>query len=266
MKFPTLRNMAISSSVLLASTVSADVLGIPYPREGEDPQARCALDIHSPEGAKDLPVIVWFHGGGLTQGERSIPEELKNQSCVVVAAGYRLSPQVKCPTYIEDAASAVAWVFENIAQYGGNPDKIFLSGGSAGGYLATMITLDKKYLAKHEIDSNRIAGLAPYTGQMITHFTIRQERGIPNLQAVVDEMAPLYHVQKDAPPILLTAGDPEKELLGRYEENAYFQRMMKLVGHPEIELVQIPGADHAGVTPPSHLLLLKFVKKHSPPQ
>lgn len=239
------------------------VVAIPYPQEGEDPDGRCAVDIHTPEGAWNLPVIVWFHGGGLTQGSRGIPAELANQGCVVVAAGYRLSPQVQCPVYIEDAASAVAWVFENIRSYGGNPEKIFLSGGSAGGYLACMVTLDKKYLAKHGIDANRIAGLASYTGQMVTHFTVRQERGIPNLQLVVDDMAPLSHIRKDAPPMLMTAGDPEKELFGRFEENAYFHRLMKLAGHPDIEFVQIPGADHAGVTPPSHTLLLKFVRTHS---
>lgn len=255
---------AIFSLGLALRALALDpVVGIPYPHKGEDPEGRCAVDIHTPGGAGNLPVIVWFHGGGLTQGSRGIPAELANQGCVVVAAGYRLSPQVRCPVYIEDAASAVAWVFENIRSYGGNPEKIFLSGGSAGGYLACMVTLDEKYLATHGIDANQIAGLVSYTGQMVTHFTVRQERGVQNLQVIVDEMAPLYHIRKDAPPMLLTAGDPEKELFGRFEENAFFHRLATIAGHPDIEFVQIPGADHAGVTPPSHTLLLKFVRTHS---
>lgn len=67
----------------------------------------------------------------------------------------------------------------------------------------------------------------------ITHFTVRQERGIEGTQPVVDELAPLYHVRKDAPPLLLITGDREMEMMGRYEENAYRMRMMKVVGHPE---------------------------------
>lgn len=229
----------------------------------EATKERCALDIHAPENAKDLPVIVWFHGGGLTEGKRFIPEELKDPGVVVVAPGYRLSPGVKSPTYVEDAAAAVAWVFQNIAQYGGSPDKIYLSGASAGGYLAAMTALDKKYLAKHGIDADKLAGVIPLTGQMITHFTIRKERGGSDLQPVIDDMAPLYHVRKDAPPFLVITGDRELELLGRYEENAYFVRMMKLAGHTDITLYELQGHDHGETTPTGNRLLLRFVKTRS---
>ena len=239
---------------------------IPYRLlEGADEatKERCALDVHYPEGGKDLPVIIWFHGGGLTEGKRFLPEELKNQGVVVVAPGYRLSPGVKSPTYVEDAATAVAWVFANIAKYGGSPDKIYLSGASAGGYLAAMVGLDKKYLAAHGIDADKLAGLVPLTGQMVTHFTVRQERGCSNLQPVVDEMAPLYHVRKDAPPVLVITGDRELELLGRYEENAYFVRMMKVVGHPDITLYELQGHNHGETTPTGNRLLLRHVKTKS---
>ena len=237
---------------------------IPYRAVEEADEAtkeRCALDIHYPEGGKDLPVIVWFHGGGLTEGKRFIPEELKNEGVVIVAPGYRLSPGVKSPVYVEDAAAAVAWVFGNIEKYGGSKKKIYLSGASAGGYLTCMVGLDKKYLAAHGIDADDVAGLLPLTPQTITHFTVRRERGLSNLQPVVDEMAPLYHVRKDAPPMLLITGDRELELWGRYEENAYFARMMKVVGHPRIELYELQGHNHGEVTPPGNRLLLRYVKK-----
>lgn len=229
----------------------------------ETTKERCALDIHYPEGGKDLPVIIWFHGGGLTEGKRFLPEELANQGIVVVVPGYRLSPGVKSPTYVEDAAAAVAWVFANIAKYGGSPDKIYLSGASAGGYLAAMVGLDKKYLAAHGIDADKLAGLIPLTGQMVTHFTVRQERGGSNLQPVIDDMAPLYHVRKDAPPFLVITGDRELELWGRYEENAYFVRMMKVVGHPDITLYELQGHDHGETTPTGNRLLLRHVKTKS---
>jgi hypothetical protein len=160
---------------------------------------------------------------------------------------------------IEDAAAALAWAFAHAARYGGSPDKIHVSGASAGGYLAAMVGLDKQYLAVHGLDPDRLAGLVPLTGQMITHFRVRQERGLPDTQPVVDEMAPLYHVRKDAPPVLLITGDRELEMLGRYEENAYFARMMKVVGHPRTELIEIQGHDHSEVIPAANRLLLRRV-------
>ena len=192
---------------------------------------RCVLDIYYPKNVGNFATVVWFHGGGITGGEKEIPEALKNKGIAIIGVNYRLSPKVKAPEYIKDAAAAVAWTFENIAGYGGDPSRIFVSGHSAGGYLASMIGLDKSYLANHGIDANDIAGLIPFSGHTITHFTVRGEQGIPGEQPTIDKYAPLFHVRKDAPPLLLITGDRELELLGRYEENAYLMRMMKVVGH-----------------------------------
>ncbi len=222
---------------------------------------RCRLDILSPLGASELPVVIWFHGGGLTGGKRSFPSELNRKDLVVVTVEYRLHPDVKAPAYIEDAAAAVAWVFQHIPEYGGSADKIVVSGHSAGGYLTSMVGLDKSYLWVHSIDADRIAGLAPFSGHMITHFTIRKEQGIEGTQPVIDKYAPLYHVRKDAPPILLITGDRELELLGRYEENAYMWRMLKIVEHPDVKLHELGGFDHGGMAAPAFPLLMKFVDR-----
>ncbi|MFK7922730.1 MAG: alpha/beta hydrolase, partial [Bacteroidia bacterium] len=170
---------------------------------------RCVLDVYYPENVKAYPTVVWFHGGGLKAGNKSIPEALKNQGMAVIAVNYRLYPKIKAPVYIEDAAAAVAWAFKHIADYGGDPDLIFISGHSAGGYLASMVGLDKSWLAKYDIDANEIAGLIPFSGHTITHFTVREERGIKGTQPILDELAPLYHVRADAPPLLLITGDRE---------------------------------------------------------
>jgi hypothetical protein len=82
------------------------------------------------------------------------------------------------------------------------------------------------------VDADRLAGLVPFSGQCITHFTVRAERGIKDTQPVVDDLAPLSHVRKDAPRLVLITSDRNVEMLGRYEVNAYLWRMMKLVGHP----------------------------------
>jgi hypothetical protein len=116
-------------------------------------------------------------------------------------------------------------------------------------------------LAAHDLDADDIAGLIPFSGHTITHFTIRAERGIDGKQPIIDDMAPLYHVRADAPPILLVTGDREQEMLGRYEENAYFWRMLKVVEHPDVELLELDGYNHGQMAEPAHPLLLRFIKR-----
>lgn len=221
---------------------------------------RCILDIYYPKKQKGFATIIWFHGGGLTGGNKEIPEALKNKGYCIVGVTYRFYPKVKAPAYVEDAAAAVAWVFNNIKSYGGDSTMIFVSGHSAGGYLASMVGLDKRWLQAHQIDANRIAGLIPFSGHTITHFTIREERGIKGTQPIVDDLAPLYHVRADAPPLLLITGDRELEMLGRYEENAYMMRMMKVAGHKETRLIELQGYDH-NMVEGGFPLLLKEVKR-----
>ncbi len=222
---------------------------------------RCRLDLYYPKTKKEYSTVVWFHGGGLKGGNRFIPEQLQEKGIAVVAVNYRLNPKVKSPAYIKDAAAATAWVFKHIEDYGGSADRIFVSGHSAGGYLTSMIGLDKQWLAAHEIDANRIAGLIPYSGHTITHFTVRAERGIPGTQPILDAMGPLFHIRDDAPPLLLITGDRELELLGRYEENAYLWRMMQVIGHPLTEIKEIQGYNHGQMAEPAHPLLLRFIKR-----
>ncbi len=253
---------AVAAFVASAQTTYKTESNISY-RTGnldEYQKERCKLDIYYPENADSFTTVVWFHGGGLTAGEKSIPERLKNQKIAIVAVNYRLGPKVKCPEYIEDAAAAVAWTFKNIGKYGGDPKKIVVSGHSAGGYLTTIIGLDKKYLAEYGIDANAIEKLVPFSGQMITHFLVRKERGISDKQPVVDEFAPQFHVRADAPPLYLLTGDRELEMLGRYEENAYMARMMKITGHKQTYLYEFDGFDHGGMAQPGFDLLLKILK------
>ncbi len=249
------------------------LLDIPYYSESdiesdEYIKERCVLDLYYPDNKVGFPTVIWFHGGGLSAGNKSIPPELEEQGMAVVAVNYRLYPKVKAPVYIEDAAASVAWVFNHIEEYGGDPDLIFISGHSAGGYLCSMVGLDKRWLKRHEIDANRIAGLIPFSGHTITHFTVRKERGIEGTQPVVDDLAPLYHVRKDAPPLLLITGDREMEMMGRYEENAYMMRMMKVVGHPDTRLYEMDGYGHNMLTPAFPLLIKevnRIVKMSSKP-
>ena len=230
---------------------------IPY-RPEAGLQGVCRLDVHVPAGPPGFASLVWFHGGGLTGGERYCPSALADHGFALVPASYRLSPAATAPAYIEDAAAAVAWVFRHIKEYGGAAGRIFVGGASAGAYLALMVGLDRRWLARHGIEANQIAGLVAVSGQVTTHFTVKQERGLSPEQPLVDDLAPIYHVRRDAPPILLVTGDRELELFGRYEENAWFQRMLKAAGHAACELHELPGRDHAAVESAATPFVLRF--------
>ncbi|TRZ46101.1 alpha/beta hydrolase [Robertkochia solimangrovi] len=252
--------IVIITPVLSQNTEYKEVHELSYRQDGDDySKQQCLLDISYPVAVEDAPVVVWFHGGGLTGGHREVPEVLTKKGVVVVGVGYRLSPRVEVVDCIDDAAAAVAWVIKNISKYNGDPNKVFVSGHSAGGYLVSMIGFDRSWLQKYGVQADQLAGLIPFSGHTITHFTEREKRGIPGTQAIVDSLAPLYHVRKDAPPTLLITGDRELEMLGRYEENAYFYRMLKVVGHPEVDIMEMQGYDH-GMTYPAFPILLKFIK------
>jgi len=247
--------------VALAQDGYTTITDIAYHTDaGEYAAERCKLDFYYPEGEQDFPVVVWFHGGGLTGGNRCVPNELKNSGIGVVAVNYRLLPKAELPEVIDDAAAAVAWAFNNVSKYGGDIKKIFVAGHSAGGYLTDMIGLDKKWLLKYGIDADSIAALVPFSGQVITHFAYRQIKGMKPTQPLIDEWAPLYHVRPDAPPVIIISADREMELYGRYEETAYFWRMLKLCGHKQVHMYELQGFNHGSMAGPAGLILKRYVQ------
>ena len=222
---------------------------------------RCKLDVYYPENATGFSTIVWFHGGGLEGGVKRIPKELTERGFAVVAPNYRLSPKATNPTYIEDAAAAVAWVFDNIEKFGGRKDRIFVSGHSAGGYLSLILATDKKYLEAHGVDADNVAAYLPVSGQTVTHFTIRKERGLPAGIPIIDEYAPLNQARKDTAPIVMITGDRNLEMADRYEENALMASVMKNIGNPNVSLYEMQGFDHGQIVGPACYLISDYVKR-----
>ena len=236
---------------------------------------RCKLDLYLPEG-KGFATVIWFYGGGMEGGEKgqrvnvAIASALARHGIACAAVDYRLSPKATYPAYLDDAAASVAWTLEHIGERGGDSKRVFVSGHSAGAYLAAAIGFNPKFLAKYRVSTDRIAGLVPVSPQVFTHFTIRKERGVPNPRTtpVIDEDAPTYHARPDAPPMLILIGDDDWPT--RLEECQYFVRLLKVLKHPDAGLEVIAGRNHnsiaeksAETADPALQAMLAFIKNHS---
>ena len=228
-------------AVLLAAT--REEVGIPY---AESP--KCVLDVRVPILETNFPTVVWLHGGGLTSGGRHfIP--LTDEKIAQVAVDYRLLGKgaKRGEDCIEDAAAAVAWTMKHIAEYGGNANKVFVSGMSAGGYLTMMVGMAPGYLAKHGFKPTDLAGIVPISGQATKHFAVRKFSGDEDPQYLpkVDDLAPLAHVGAKIPPILCVCGQPPYEWKCRSEENRLLIASCVALGHKKAKFVELDYCDHA---------------------
>lgn len=225
---------------------------------------RCRLDLFIPGNDETKrPVVLFFHGGGLRGGKKYFPEELKKSGAIVVSANYRLSgDSAKCPDYLYDAAAAANWVFKHIAEYGGDPDCVVISGHSAGGYLAAMVGMDARYLAKFGEKNTRFLMIAPVSGQMTTHFQIQNERlGTQQEIAehvVVDEYAPIWHAKKGLPPVILFTGGVDLDWPSRPQENQLLYSVLRKIHQDtRAEIYSIDGFGHSECIDPALTILVK---------
>jgi|688.fasta_scaffold189819_2 arylformamidase len=122
------------------------------------------LDIYSPRVGSLHPVVMFFHGGKFSFGDKKSsafnkPSAFTSHGFVFVSVDYRLSPEVKYPVHVEDVADSVAWVHKNIKRYGGDPQSLFVMGHSAGAQLAALVSTDPQFLAKHCLAPSSIKGV-----------------------------------------------------------------------------------------------------------
>jgi acetyl esterase/lipase len=151
-----------SVSVAQAQKLSSN---IPY---ADPAHERQVLDVYAPNGAKNLPVVFWIHGGGWQTGDKTSvqikPRVFTERGFVFASTNYRLLPHVEMGELIRDVAKSLGWVHKNVAQHGGDPTRIFVMGHSAGAQLAALICIDDRYLKDEDVAFAALKGCVPVDG------------------------------------------------------------------------------------------------------
>jgi acetyl esterase/lipase len=126
-----------------------------YAEPGGEGHKLKRLDIYAPAGAKDLPVIIFVHGGGWRKGDKKSADSkgrfFAKKGFLFVSINYRLSPAVRHPVHVQDVAQACAWVRKNAKKHGGDASRVYVMGHSAGAHLAALVAVDKRRLAAHGV-------------------------------------------------------------------------------------------------------------------
>jgi acetyl esterase/lipase len=206
---------------------------------GSDPRNR--LDIYTPVDAPaDAPVVVFFYGGSWNSGSRTdysfVGEALASRGIVAVLADYRLYPQVHYQGFLDDSARAVGWTRQHIREYGGDPDRLYVMGHSAGGYNAAMLALDPKWLATVGMKPSMLSGwiglAGPYDFLPIENPEVKPVFYFPNSPP---DSQPINHVSASSPPALLIAAKDDT-LVNPERNTGGMAKRMRELGVPVREL------------------------------
>lgn len=177
--------------------------------------SRHRLDICRQINTATAPVIIFFYGGAWRSGNkelyRYVAKALARRGYVAVVPDYRIFPEVLYPDFLEDGALVVRWVKDNVARFGGDPERVFLKGHSAGAHIAAMLSIDGRWLSKVGLRPGRdIAGLigiaGPYDCLPLRDETLKVIFGGANRP----ETLPIFHVSPGTPPALLMTGGRDR--------------------------------------------------------
>jgi len=187
--------------------------GIGYVAEAQSDMQ--TLDIYLPREARNAPVLIFVHGGGWRRGSKDqmahaqFASLFPPQGFVTVVPNYRLSTVAGFPAQIEDLAGAFAWTYRNIHEYGGDPNKIFVSGHSAGGHLACLLALDTRYLDRLNVPAGAVKGVLALSA--IYDIPEMKDRALKTLvepafgtdPSAWRQASPIHHVRSGLPPFLI---------------------------------------------------------------
>ena len=264
--------VALSSLLLVACTkVGLGVANLPNAFSdterakdiayGSEPWQK--LDVYVPphSSGESLPVIVFFYGGSWKDGSKDmypfVGEAFAKKGYITVIADYSKYPQVKFPTFVEDGAKAVAWTYRNIAKYQGDPERLFISGHSAGAHIGAMLTADKQYLQAEGLTPSIIKAFAGLSGPY--DFVPYEEdykdmfgppENYPNMQVTT-------FIDGKEPPMLLLWGD-EDTIVGKSNMDKLIAKIQAEQGAVESKIYQ--GVDHVAMVSS----LVWFLKSKAP--
>ena len=249
--------LASLMALLAACTPSPALLNVLVPRTGyhvvrdlaygDGPRRK--LDVYVPDHlAGNAPVLVFFYGGSWQFGSRdqylAFGQAFASLGIVTVVADYRLYPEVTYPAFVEDGAQAVAWVHAHIAQYGGDPQRLFVSGHSAGGYNAVMLGSDPKYLKAAGGDLSWLRGVIGIAGAY-DFLPLTDPDYIAIFHGPMNrESMPVSHIDGKRPPMLLAWGLADGTVGAKNIDN--MEARLKAVGSP-VETHRYPGTGHIGI-------------------
>ena len=232
----------------------------------DDGARRHRLDVYRRDDACNAPVLLQIHGGAWVIGNKDqqgmpLMYRLASEGWVCVAINYRLSPKATWPEHLIDCKRARAWVREHIAEYGGNPDYVVVTGGSAGGHLTAMMGLtpnEPEWQPGFEQVDTRVQGMVPFYGvyDWTDRLRVRGDarlsdmlgervvkRSISDAPEVYEQASPINHVRPDAPPALIVHGDLDR--LALVEEAREFVKLLRAVSDSPTVYVELAGAHHA---------------------
>lgn len=225
------------------------------------------LDVfHHADRPANAPVLLQIHGGAWVIGdkrEQALPlmNHMAAQGWVCVSANYRLSPHATFPDHLIDCKHALRWIQEHVAEFGGNPDFVVVTGGSAGGHLAALVGLtanDPEYQPGFEEVDTRVRASVPFYGvydftnrnATFPHAGLREllERrvmkgAVDEIPEAFDRASPIVRVHSDAPPFFALHG--EHDTLVPVAEARHFVKALREKSPQPLVYAELPGAQHA---------------------
>jgi len=223
-----------------------------------DAKYKLKMDVYAPSNAAAAPIVVFFYGGSWQDGKRRwyryVGDALAGHGVIAVIPDYRKYPEVQFPGFMRDAAHAVAWAREHAREFGGDPQRLFVMGHSAGGQIAALLACDKRYLAEVDLAPRDLAGMIGIAGAYAFLPFVEREPEIfgDDAQGRYDSQ-PINFVDGDEPPMLLLQGTDDDEVPPHNAE-AMAERAQAMDGTAHLKLY--PGIGHSTI-------LLEFARGHA---
>ena len=237
------------------------------------------LDLYLPDSKSPVPVLMFIHGGGWKFGDRwqypLLGRQMAKRGFAFAAISYRLSPGVKHPEHIKDCARAFAWLYRNVAKYGGDPQQMFVMGHSAGGHLTALLALDSKWIEAQGVPAGSIRGAIPISGVLEVPDPGKEPKSSRNMfqnafgqnKALRREANPINHIKGSDVPLLVITELFDPGLLrpwmyafrkeARRQGRKDIQYMNAARGHISIIVLMIRRCD------PVQERVVDFIRRHA---